>query len=57
MRRKKRRNGAENLLQQSELLQQVLAEATNVSAQFDPLGSYTGNPKDDEDPVQDADDL
>ena len=57
MRRKKRRNGAENLLEQSELLQQVLAEATNVSAQFDPLGSYTGNPKDGEDPVQDADDL
>lgn len=27
------------------------------SEQADPLGSYTGNPVDGEDPIQDADDL
>lgn len=27
------------------------------SSRYDPLGSYTGNPEDNEKPVQDADDL
>ena len=57
MKRKNRRNGAENLLEQSEILQQVLAEAKNGSPQFDPQGSYTGAPKGSSTPVQDADDL
>ena len=57
MRRKKKRNGVENLIEQSEMLQAVLEEASSASTQFDPLGSYTGTPKDGEEPVQDADDL
>ena len=57
MRRKKKRNGAENLAEQSAVLQAVLEEASSASSQFDPLGSYTGTTEDGEEPVQDADDL
>ncbi len=36
----------------------VVAEATNSDSAYDPNGSYTGKPVDeDEKPVQDADDL
>ena len=52
-----RKQKARGLVEQSQLLQQVLSEASNISADYDPDGSYTGNPQSMEQPVQDADDL
>ena len=42
----------------SPKVERVIAEACKVNEQFDPSGSYTGKPvNENEKPVQDADDL
>ncbi len=51
--------GDKNKKRQSKTLTELVVEqASEMSSNYDPMGSYTGNPSDSsQKPIQDADDL